>query len=101
MEYYECREWHIYREIIAENTNGIKKTVKHQIAIKKPAKEEKGYVNATVLNVREKPTTSSKVMTKLKKKQNVVIVSKQGSWYKVKFNNKIGYVYSKYISKTK
>lgn len=88
-------------EIIAENTNSIKKTVKYKITIKKPVKEEKGYVNASVLNVREKPTTSSKVINKLKKKQNVVIISKQGSWYKVKVNNKTGYVYSKYITKTK
>jgi len=85
-------------EITSANLDGYKKTVKQNITIAKPAKEKKGSVKATVLNVRQKPSTSSKVITKLKKKQTVVILSQQGTWYKVKYGSKTGYVSAKYIA---
>lgn len=86
-------------EITAANLDGYTKTVKQNVTIAKPAKEKKGSVKATVLNVRQKPSTSSKVITKLKKKQTVVILSQQGTtWYKVKYGSKTGYVSAKYIT---
>ncbi len=85
-------------EITAANLDGYKKTIKQKVTISKPAKEKKGSVKASVLNVRQKPSTSSKVMTKLKKKQTVIILSQQGTWYKVKSGSKTGYVSAKYIT---
>lgn len=85
-------------EMTAENLDGYKKTIKQKVSIQKPAKEKKGSVKATVLNMREKATTASKVITRLKKKQTVVIVAQQGSWYKVKYGSKTGYVSTKYIT---
>ncbi len=86
-------------EITAANLDGYTKTVKQNVTIAKPAKEKKGSVKANVLNVRQKPSTSSKVITKLKKKQTVVILSQQGTtWYKVKYGSKTGYVSAKYIT---
>lgn len=85
-------------EMTAENADGYKKTIKQKVSIQKPAKEKKGSVKATVLNMREKATTASKVITRLKKKQTVVIVAQQGSWYKVKYGSKTGYVSTKYIT---
>lgn len=85
-------------EMTAENSDGYKKTIKQKVLIQKPAKEKKGSVKATALNMREKATTASKVITRLKNKQTVVIVAQQGSWYKVKYGSKTGYVSAKYIT---
>lgn len=91
----------IYKaEIIAVNNSGIKRIITNKLAIKKASTMQKGKVNVTILNVREKPTTTSKVKTKLKKKQPVVILSKYQSWYKIKTGKQTGYVHSKYITKT-
>ncbi|GKU81590.1 SpoIID/LytB domain-containing protein [Niallia sp. NCCP-28] len=91
----------IYKaEISAANADGIKRNFTNKIAIKKTVPVQNGKVNATILHIREKPTTNSKIKTKLKKKQSVVIVSKHGSWYKIKAGKSTGYVKSKYITKS-
>lgn len=72
--------------------------MKQKINIKKPVKVKKASVKPSVLNLRQKPNTSSKVILKLKKKQTVVILSQQGSWYKVKYGSKTGYVSAKYVT---
>lgn len=58
-----------------------------------------GFVDASALNVREKPTTQSKILNCLKRGTKVDIVKKEGDWYKIKSGDKTGYVSSKYISK--
>lgn len=58
-----------------------------------------GFVDASALNVRAKPTTQSKILNCLKRGTKVNIVEKQGDWYKIKAGNKTGYVASRYISK--
>ncbi|TRZ37271.1 SpoIID/LytB domain-containing protein [Niallia circulans] len=88
-------------EMTAENADGFKKTIMQKFSIQKPAKEKKGSVKATVLNMREKATTASKVVTRLKNKQTVVILAQRGSWYKVKYGSKTGYVSAKYITVSK
>ncbi|MGE7778645.1 SH3 domain-containing protein [Peribacillus sp. NPDC097264] len=50
--------------------------------------------------MREKTSTTSKVVGQLKKNQNVTILAQQGNWYKVKQGNKSGYVSKAYIKKT-
>ncbi|PKG24963.1 SpoIID/LytB domain-containing protein [Niallia nealsonii] len=91
----------IYKaEINVVNTDGMKRNFTNKVTIKKTALVQKGKVNATILNVREKPTTNSKIKIKLKKKQSVVILSKHGSWYKIKAGKSAGYVKSKYIIKS-
>ncbi|MDQ0220006.1 N-acetylmuramoyl-L-alanine amidase [Peribacillus cavernae] len=55
-------------------------------------------VNATSLNIREKPATSSKAIGNLKKGQVVTIIQQQGGWTKVPFGKKSGWVSSKYIT---
>lgn len=49
------------------------------------------------LNVREKATTSSKNIGSLDKNQQVKITGSQGSWYKIEFDGKTGYVKKDYI----
>ncbi|RFU62707.1 SH3 domain-containing protein [Bacillus sp. V59.32b] len=55
-------------------------------------------VNATTLNVREKPTTSSKVIGKYTKGQTVTITQQQNGWSKVPVGKKTGWVSSKYVT---
>jgi len=90
----------IYKVTIeAANNNGFKRNFTNKVTIKKPASVQKGKVNTAILNVREKPTTHSVVKMKLKKRQSVVILSKQDSWYKIETGKSVGYVKSKYITK--
>ncbi|MFD3447902.1 SH3 domain-containing protein [Microbacteriaceae bacterium 4G12] len=59
-----------------------------------------GVVTASVLNVRTKPSLSGKIMGNLKKGSKVNIESTNGSWLKLTYNGKIGYVSKQYITTT-
>ncbi|NFK77812.1 CHAP domain-containing protein [Clostridium botulinum] len=50
------------------------------------------------LNLRENPSLSSKVLGGLSHGSSVYILDKTGSWYKVKYGSKIGYVSSQFIT---
>ncbi|MDY6012841.1 SH3 domain-containing protein [Clostridium sp.] len=56
-------------------------------------------VNST-LRVRKSASTSSEALGYLKNGSKVEIVSKSGSWYKIKYNKGYGYVYKDYIKET-
>lgn len=55
------------------------------------------YVNGSVVNVREKATTESKVLTTVSKRTPINVISTEGNWYKIKINNKIGYISKDYV----
>lgn len=58
-----------------------------------------GKVTASVLNVRNQPSTSSKIEGKLFNAQTVRILSKSGQWYMLKTpDSSIGWVYSEYVA---
>lgn len=57
-----------------------------------------GTVTAGSLNMRKSASTTSKVVAVLREGKKVTILGKTGSWYKVKYNGKTGYVAKKYIS---
>ncbi|WP_139892107.1 SH3 domain-containing protein [Bacillus sp. D386] len=60
------------------------------------------YVTATSLNVRASASTSSKVITTVKKNAAVTLQQKSGSWGKIKTSNgKVGWVAMQYISTKK
>ncbi|EIT86261.1 N-acetylmuramoyl-L-alanine amidase [Fictibacillus macauensis ZFHKF-1] len=70
--------------------------------VKKPHKshtkqEVKGTVQAEWLTVRQTDSASAKAIDYLKKGKIVTIVEKAGSWYKVKYDQKTGYVNGSYI----
>ena len=44
-----------------------------------------GFVNATTLRLRSEPSTTSKVLDTAPKNECVVIISKEGDWYKVEW----------------
>lgn len=53
------------------------------------------------LNLREEKSTTANILTVIPKGSNVEVLDAEEDWYKVKYNNLIGYVYSVYLSKTK
>ncbi|WHX40279.1 SH3 domain-containing C40 family peptidase [Mesobacillus sp. AQ2] len=55
-------------------------------------------VNSGTLNMRNKPSTSGKIVTKLSKNQLVTVSSQSKGWAKVSAKGKAGYVSSKYIA---
>ena len=81
--------------ITASDASDNQRTAITKINIKKTT----GKVTATVLNIREKANTTSKIVGKLKKNQTVTILAQQGNWYKVKYGTKSGYVSKTYIKK--
>ena len=54
----------------------------------------------SILTVRKSESTSSEALGYLKNGSKVEIVSKSGSWYKIKYNKGYGYVYKDYIKET-
>lgn len=60
-----------------------------------------GYVNADGLRVRKKASTDSEEIDSLKKNDKVTIIEEVDGWYKIKFGDTTGYVFSKYISDKK
>lgn len=59
-----------------------------------------GTATVGSLRVREKPSTSSEIVEIIGAGQKVEILGTEGDWYKVKFNNVVGYVSKTYISTT-
>lgn len=57
-----------------------------------------GYINATNVNFRTGPSLESKVNYTLDKPEKLDIIQTEGKWTKVNHKDKVGYVYSKYIS---
>ncbi|HEK9101568.1 TPA: SH3 domain-containing protein, partial [Bacillus pseudomycoides] len=54
--------------------------------------ENSAIVNATNLNIREQPTTQSKVVGKVKQGTTVQILGKEKAWAKISYDGKEGYV---------
>ncbi len=62
-----------------------------------PATSSSGTTTANV-NLRKGASTSTNIITTIKKGSKVTIVDKSISgWYKVKYSNKTGYVSNQYI----
>lgn len=55
-------------------------------------------INSGTLNMRNQPSTSGKIVSKLSKNQLVTVASQSKGWAKVSSNGKNGYVSSKYIA---
>lgn len=53
----------------------------------------------TNLRVRTEPNTSSSILGYLLQGNEVEITGESGSWYKINFNNKVGYVHKDYVQK--
>jgi len=63
----------------------------------KSSKSPRYIVNTDTLNVREGPGTTYKVVGALKRNDRVEVLSKSGSWWKIKSGKIEGYVNSSYL----
>ena len=52
------------------------------------------------LNMREGTSTSTKVIQVIRKGEKVEVIKKDGKWSQVKYNDKTGYVYNRYLTET-
>jgi len=57
-----------------------------------------GIVNENVVYVRKSATTDSNILTYVTKEDKVDVIEKDGDWYKIKYKDTTGYIYSKYIN---
>ena len=56
-----------------------------------------GVVTEITVNAREKASIDSDVVMFVTQDDKVEILEKTGDWYKIKYNNKEGYVYSDFV----
>ena len=56
-----------------------------------------GFVTGSKVRLRSEASTDSKIVDNANKGEVVVVVSKQGEWYKVIYDLKEGYMHSDYV----
>lgn len=56
-------------------------------------------VTTDTLNLREKPSTDSDILTLLSNGDSCELLSEEGDWYKIKYNNYTGYITKEYAKK--
>lgn len=57
-----------------------------------------GFVTASALRMRSEPNTTSTTISTAPRNDCVVIISKDGEWYKVNYNLQIGYMHQDYLN---
>jgi cell wall-associated NlpC family hydrolase len=57
-----------------------------------------GTVNASGLRMREQASTDSKTLVTLSAGAKVVVLGKEGDWYKASYGSTTGYMYAQYLS---
>lgn len=57
-----------------------------------------GFVNATGLNLRQSPDTSSQVLTTANSGECIVVLGSENGWYKVSYNLQTGYMSADYVN---
>ena len=57
----------------------------------------KGLITATVLNVREGPSSETRVLGQFKNQDEVILLSKSGDWYEVIFEGETSYIHGNYV----
>ena len=56
-----------------------------------------GTITEITVNMREKASTDSKIVSRVTQDDKVEVLEKSGDWYKIKNKNKTGFIYGKYI----
>lgn len=56
-----------------------------------------GFVDASSLRLRSEASSSSSTLTYAPRNECVVVISKEGSWYKVNYNLQTGYMHEDYL----
>jgi uncharacterized protein YgiM (DUF1202 family) len=53
------------------------------------------------VNVREAPSTASKIIGQVSRGEEFILIEKKGDWYQVKFEDGFGYLYKEYVTVSK
>ena len=57
-----------------------------------------GFVNTNSLRMRSEPSTSAKILDTAPENDCVVVISKEGDWYKVNYNLQEGYMHQDFVN---
>ncbi|WP_096190289.1 SH3 domain-containing protein [Evansella halocellulosilytica] len=60
----------------------------------------KGEITASLLNVRESPSTSAPIIARLSKGTSINLNGENGQWYQVQVGSRTGYIHSDYVKVT-
>ncbi|MED4401049.1 SH3 domain-containing protein [Metabacillus fastidiosus] len=60
-----------------------------------------GMIKGNSINIRKTPSTNGSVIGKMNNGANINIISEQGKWMEIRFNNNKGWVHSDYVTFTK
>jgi len=98
---------YLVKKTTSNKNESSKNDTKNQTDTKEQIKDNKDSVLSvekvvnieanSSLNVRSTPSTSGKIVDKLKANQIVTVLSESNGWSKIKVNNKEGYVSSQYL----
>ena len=90
------------QEKIAQEQQAAQEAAEQQAAQKQAQNSQKTmYVNASTVNVRKEPNTSSEIVTNATMNTEVVVQSEEGGWSKVTVNGRDGYIATNLLSATR
>ena len=90
------------QEKIAQEQQAAQEAAKQQAVQEQAQSSQKTmYVNASTVNVRKEPNTSSEIVTNATMNTEVVVQSEEGGWSKVTVNGKDGYIATNLLSATR
>lgn len=90
------------QEKIAQEQQAAQEAAEQQVAQEQAQNSQKTmYVNASTVNVRKEPNTSSEIVTNATMNTEVVVQSEEGGWSKVTVNGRDGYIATNLLSATR
>ena len=90
------------QEKIAQEQQAAQEAAEQQAAQEQAQSSQKTmYVNASTVNVRKEPNTSSEIVTNATMNTEVVVQSEEGGWSKVTVNGRDGYIATNLLSATR
>ena len=92
----------VEQEKIAQERQAAQEAAEKQAAQEQAKSSQRTmYVNASTVNVRKEPNTSSEIVTNATMNTEVVVQSEEGGWSKVTVNGKDGYIATNLLSSTR
>ena len=89
------------QEKIAQERQAAQEAAEKQAEEQAKNSQKTMYVNASTVNVRKEPNTSSEIVTNATMNTEVVVQSEEGGWSKVTVNGRDGYIATNLLSATR
>lgn len=89
------------QEKIAQEEAAKKEAEQQAVQEQTKSSQKTMYVNASTVNVRKEPNTSSEIVTNANMNTEVVVQLEEGGWSKVTVNGKDGYIATNLLSSTR